>query len=79
LESTPTPWGWLNTAEVAGPPSPLAPVGVAPFWSWPAESGGPLPAKVEMTPLASIFRIRSLRASAMKTSPPFPKPMARGL
>ena len=46
MESTATPWGWLNTAEVAGPPSPLAAVGTAPFCSVPLESGGPLPAKV---------------------------------
>ena len=79
MESTATPWGWLKTAAVAVPPSPLVPVGVAPFWSVPPASTGPLPAKVVMTPPASILRIRSLRASAMYTSPLGPKPMARGL
>src|SRR5881296_1293217 len=54
--STATPTGKLNSAEVAGPPSPLNP-------------SLPLPAIVVMIPAVSTLRIRRFPASAMYTLP----------
>ncbi len=48
--------GWLNSALVAGPPSPEDPA-------------VPLPATVVMMPLLSILRIRLFRESAIYTLP----------
>src|SRR5437764_638988 len=54
--STATSLGILNSAEVAGPPSPLNP-------------SLPLPAIVVMVPAVSTLRIRRFPASAMYTLP----------
>src|ERR1039458_10792773 len=54
--STRTPFGWFKDAEIAGP-------GI------PAKLAIPLPAKVEMMPLADTFRIRWFSVSAMKRFP----------
>src|ERR1035438_10504884 len=54
--STRTPFGWFKDAEIAGP-------GI------PAKVAIPLPATVEMMPLADTFRIRWFSVSAMKRFP----------
>ena len=55
--STATPFGLLNVADVAAPPSPLNDV-------------LPVPAMVVMMPVDTVtLRIRSLKESAMYTLP----------
>ena len=63
--STVTPQGALNSAEIAGPPSPENP------WD-------PLPATVVMMPLVETFRIRLLSWSPMKRFPEASTEIPRG-